>query len=679
MGVTDPSTHGELAGDIIATSITTALANGVPIWRAVGNILDLYYEHKWIKITFDPSVNPYYLDDISVPYPPDTVSLQIDPLTDLPVAIWIKVDYGPLDWSKIWPADVAAIVSDPTFITSITNNETLITNITNLVVGAASSPTVASTLYTAKVPDAKLRTSCRGLLQHGEGVGFDLTWSRSPGALYTWQMNGFVVGESTLYSHLLISKTGGDDIMAAAGDRLLAWSSTPFGPDEPQAYGIYVVVNPGDLTHPAIIQRAPDANTPATICGGMTVQIDGPSNAEHNGDFFTLTTADPIVVDTTALTFSVSSSYTPTDKFELLTGPQLTSEGASNETLDMSWTYLSGDAEGPQSFITLAGTPGLSSLPAGLWTANLPEVYVDDDSTGVTVFKWKILKDDEGVGTDLFEIVSPPLTMSAVPMAPQYNQAADIPFGPTSKLVAIPVLSTTSPTPVTIFLRYSDPSHATWIKCPFALAMAGITPSGSIVVPLVDTYPTLSTTPVVPAAAQTVGDFDNLPTGSIPVELNGWAKADVGTTGTIAVMVGGTKDNPDGTTAATMTYTGTGAYTQILLQASVTNPGGKLPVKLAIASSDAAHVFFVQGLSIVIGTGSAGASSGGVSAAWGSITGTLSAQTDLASALAAKQATLVSGTNIKTVGGNSLLGPGDIPMGGGANPAMVRYISLLLG
>lgn len=54
---------------------------------------------------------------------------------------------------------------------------------------------------------------------------------------------------------------------------------------------------------------------------------------------------------------------------------------------------------------------------------------------------------------------------------------------------------------------------------------------------------------------------------------------------------------------------------------------------------------------------------GGV--AWGAITGTLASQSDLASALAAKQATLVSGTNIKTVNGVSLLGSGDIVITGG--------------
>ena len=51
---------------------------------------------------------------------------------------------------------------------------------------------------------------------------------------------------------------------------------------------------------------------------------------------------------------------------------------------------------------------------------------------------------------------------------------------------------------------------------------------------------------------------------------------------------------------------------------------------------------------------------GGGGATWGSITGLLPAQTDLQTALNAKQATLVSGTNIKTINSTSLLGSGDI-------------------
>ena len=55
------------------------------------------------------------------------------------------------------------------------------------------------------------------------------------------------------------------------------------------------------------------------------------------------------------------------------------------------------------------------------------------------------------------------------------------------------------------------------------------------------------------------------------------------------------------------------------------------------------------------------AASGG-GATWGSITGTLSSQTDLQTSLNAKQATLVSGTNIKTLSNTSLVGSGDISL-----------------
>ena len=55
-----------------------------------------------------------------------------------------------------------------------------------------------------------------------------------------------------------------------------------------------------------------------------------------------------------------------------------------------------------------------------------------------------------------------------------------------------------------------------------------------------------------------------------------------------------------------------------------------------------------------------GSGSGGDGASWGNITGTLSDQTDLQTALSDKQDNLESGTNIKTVNGASLLGEGNL-------------------
>lgn len=56
-------------------------------------------------------------------------------------------------------------------------------------------------------------------------------------------------------------------------------------------------------------------------------------------------------------------------------------------------------------------------------------------------------------------------------------------------------------------------------------------------------------------------------------------------------------------------------------------------------------------------------------AVWGGISGDIADQTDLQTALGGKQATLVSGTNIKTINNESLLGGGNIviPGGGGAS------------
>jgi hypothetical protein len=72
------------------------------------------------------------------------------------------------------------------------------------------------------------------------------------------------------------------------------------------------------------------------------------------------------------------------------------------------------------------------------------------------------------------------------------------------------------------------------------------------------------------------------------------------------------------------------------------------------------------------------AASGG-GATWGSITGTLSSQTDLNTALSGKQATLVSGTSIKTVNSTSLLGSGDLTINGNPKTLTSLVGSNLIG
>lgn len=54
-------------------------------------------------------------------------------------------------------------------------------------------------------------------------------------------------------------------------------------------------------------------------------------------------------------------------------------------------------------------------------------------------------------------------------------------------------------------------------------------------------------------------------------------------------------------------------------------------------------------------------------------------ETTISSALGTKQATLVSGTNLKTVGGESLLGSGNVSLLGGLTTAQARMAAILFG
>ena len=63
----------------------------------------------------------------------------------------------------------------------------------------------------------------------------------------------------------------------------------------------------------------------------------------------------------------------------------------------------------------------------------------------------------------------------------------------------------------------------------------------------------------------------------------------------------------------------------------------------------------------------------GSNAIWGNITGTLSNQTDLQTELDGKQETLISGTNIRTLNGLDLLGPGNINIQSGGDMTKAEY------
>jgi hypothetical protein len=256
-------------------------------------------------------------------------------------------------------------------------------------------------------------------------------------------------------------------------------------PDSPTRahLGLYRVVDCGyhwdgnpehapNLTVP-IIARVPNANTPAGLCYGSIWSIAATGGAEYAGYSFTLATSDPIVVDTTLLDFTAAAGYSPTIAHELLTGPQLTSERASQVTVVTSSTG-EGDID-MEGFETIVGFPALSEMPAGRYKFEHEHVWLDmlyPGSPGsTTTLRWRILK--EPGATELFVAESPPITSIApVVMEFEYDDAGHS-LSPTDRWVAIPSMHTDSTTPVVLYLSYGGPTWATRITVPFALTTSG--------------------------------------------------------------------------------------------------------------------------------------------------------------------------------------------------------------
>lgn len=88
------------------------------------------------------------------------------------------------------------------------------------------------------------------------------------------------------------------------------------------------------------------------------------------------------------------------------------------------------------------------------------------------------------------------------------------------------------------------------------------------------------------------------------------------------------------------------------------------------------NVFGYDHISIIDANGKPKTQIGGAS--WGDITGSISSQTDLQNELNNKQNNLVSGTNIKTINGNSVLGSGDLVISGGGGGGGIQGLHALM-
>jgi hypothetical protein len=343
---------------------------------------------------------------------------------------------------------------------------------------APPPPSLASsTLYTAKVGDPHLRIPpCKCHLAFASGFGWNATQWTSIYGLFTWRQNA--VGPILGYVG------GGGTTPLLAGDRVyIAYDAATSG--GPSAYlGIYEVLDPGSSTTQAIIRRSLDANTPAGLCHSMTVEvfiISGPS------DWPVIVTADPIVVDTTLITLTSSPTWstppTLTDKWELLTGPQITSEGALTTYLDQS---VSGTGLGvgvgfnatalPLVFDTLVGTPGVDTLAAGPYVFDVEAAAVTPtaDPGALVILRAKLY--DADTGSMILVADSPPVTaVGSRPEALHFVGVLSSPYTwtPGHKLRLKYDLWTDSATPVLLGMTYNSSARGTKLTVPFIIPVSG--------------------------------------------------------------------------------------------------------------------------------------------------------------------------------------------------------------
>ena len=500
----DPGTHGELAGDIIAAQITKALESGEPIWRAVGNVLDLFFSHRRIEVNYDPSVTPVYGPG-EVPYAPLTKAWQMDPLTELPVAIWFKSGWGLLDWSQIWRSG-----SLPTFPTKYPGPMTPVGsddagNSGQYADGKHSHPAnpappdpvvQSSSLYTAKVGDPlfKGQAHCCFLGAHGLGDNNPMLegWVEVSPGVFQYPIPGLL--PASFFDGVETSPVNSAGVSQLIGKRVVAFfqgDPSLTGYEEPRQY-VFIVDDVGQVKTGEIMgsntygdsyarmHRDPDFSYSSAWQTGMKFLIQ--NGAIYGNGTLTFDNVGAFTLGTTFIDWSwTAGAPAVTEKFEALTGPQLTSEGALTSTIEQQVTLASpsgpgtyAEAEMPHAFITLAGTPGVDSLASGPYKFDVAGIRVSGGDVGSVSLLRARIQDIDGTTGDILIADSAPISNTANASA-AFTEYLGSPyaFAPDRRLLIRYYLRTNSVSPVTMTMVYNSASRGTKVTLPFEMPITG--------------------------------------------------------------------------------------------------------------------------------------------------------------------------------------------------------------
>jgi hypothetical protein len=268
------------------------------------------------------------------------------------------------------------------------------------------------------------------------------------------------------------------------GKAVLVWTgdTTESGVDE-KRMGVFLVEDVGGhwvdyglpsqtyvSTYPRL-RRHPDYDESGDFVEGMTVQVQ--AGTAHGGHFFTLANA-AVTLGATEQEWAEATTKTWAYGYQLLTPAQLAeaeqvttggrvSPGVLDEAVTMG--VAGADFTG---FETLAGTPGVSTIPAGPWRFPVEGVWLDVDAPAeTTTIGFKVYRVRYGGGGGVvFEVLGPALhNTDPIPLDLTYN-APSIQMDDGDVLALIPTLHTSSATPVTLNLRYSSPQHGTGVTMP---------------------------------------------------------------------------------------------------------------------------------------------------------------------------------------------------------------------
>jgi hypothetical protein len=421
-------------------------------------------------------------------YPIPAIVMQVDNSGNF-VALWWKSDDAPTKWKRIdagWVSPFPGYYEGPMVaVGSDTAGDSF-----TLAHGNHShppgNPAIDGTyLFSAKKSDPLVRVSARCLLPWGAETGtlFSSLWTQIAG-VSTWQWSGFA-------GQLLgFDSSGSPTIVLQDGDIVVSWCPVTVEPPwtDPVHFFTYEVVDCGfhmvggfGVSTKPVIRRTSDANTPSGLRNGAYVRITG-SGVQYEGKYLRITTADPIEVDVTPLTLELLDTMSAAVSYELLTSTQLVTEPADNDTADLVCSQsFGGDTPFPQAFLTLAGTPGLTSIPAGLQSFRVEQVTVGTaaNSGTVTLKLRAYIIDADGstiIGT-AFTAESPPLSLSSSSFVLefQYNLASSVTLTSAQRLLLMPILSTDITQLVTLTIRYNSASRGTWWKTTMNFASFGTT------------------------------------------------------------------------------------------------------------------------------------------------------------------------------------------------------------